>query len=1029
MFSYSLLDLLRNPRRTLASVVGVALGVGLFASIVFFIDGSAASMTRRAIAPLALDMQATLSSPLASSLRLTQNVEGTPGLAIGQVGTVTLVVTNDGASPATGVMVKDEPPASLAYVPGTTRLNGGVLFDDEEGRSPVLAGVNLGTLAPKASATITYSTRATSAIDSVRVLALHGSVISREDPVATNANGPRAITADEMVSAAKRLPGVTSVDRLAYIDLPPGSLRAGPNMIRSPLRVYAFDPDYRTHYPSFGITEGTFTGSGGLLSVEAARALGANPGATVELLLPQRPGSVRLKVDGTADLSGSAQLFNSRVPDSLGDFIYVPNVVVVPPSLFDSAILPALKIDAGSAQPVLRNTPIVEADVRMDRSRLDADPGTALGRTQGLRRSIERIAPGQVYVVDNLSTALNVARTDALVGKILFLFLGLPAVVLAAYLAGFAGSLLAQAQRREQATLRARGARPGHLTLLLAYRTIWVTGLGSLLGLAFGLAAMLLVFGRDALRSVSSQELALSALLAAGAGLLATAFALYLPARRALSREVSEERREMEVARPPAWVRWRLDLWLLVTAAVVEAITYLSGGFRPRLAEATQGEALSLSFYMLLAPLAAWLGAILLGVRFCLIAAGHLPSPQGGRFGPLVSGVLRRSLKRRPAGLAIGIIAVGLAQAFGASIAIFVATYHAEKEADARFVVGSDLRVTPSPLNPQPAGFAAQLAQVPGVVGVTPVMFHIQNATLGNDLKDLAAVDAASLERTAYLHDSFFLDGSAAAAMSAIKSDPAAVLIDSELARDANIQNGDALKVQLRDAAGGEVTANMRAAGRFQHFPGFPQHVDMVVNLPAYQAVTGLKAINFFYVRAADPSPAGVAQTAKAVSAGPGRSVALRTDTTATALNRDQSSLAALNLNGLGALDLLYTALMSAAGIGLFVFGLLLQRRREYMTLRALGIRMSQLQRLLIGEAAVVSLIALLLAALVGTAMAYMFVQILRPVFTLPPERLSFPPEQVAGLALLVLGAMAVSALAASLLLRRLKPIELVREE
>ena len=41
MFSYALRDLLRNPRRTLASVTGVALAVGLFASITFLVDASA----------------------------------------------------------------------------------------------------------------------------------------------------------------------------------------------------------------------------------------------------------------------------------------------------------------------------------------------------------------------------------------------------------------------------------------------------------------------------------------------------------------------------------------------------------------------------------------------------------------------------------------------------------------------------------------------------------------------------------------------------------------------------------------------------------------------------------------------------------------------------------------------------------------------------------------------------------------------------------------------------------------------------
>jgi type II secretory pathway component PulK len=61
--------------------------------------------------------------------------------------------------------------------------------------------------------------------------------------------------------------------------------------------------------------------------------------------------------------------------------------------------------------------------------------------------------------------------------------------------------------------------------------------------------------------------------------------------------------------------------------------------------------------------------------------------------------------------------------------------------------------------------------------------------------------------------------------------------------------------------------------------------------------------------------------------------------------------------------------------------------------------------------------------------MAYMYVQVLRPVFTLPPEQLTIPADRLATLAGLVLGAMALSALAASGMLRRLKPMELLREE
>jgi putative ABC transport system permease protein len=506
---------------------------------------------------------------------------------------------------------------------------------------------------------------------------------------------------------------------------------------------------------------------------------------------------------------------------------------------------------------------------------------------------------------------------------------------------------------------------------------------------------------------------------------LATALAIYLPGRRALGREVSEERREMSVSAPPAWLRVRLDFVLLGAAAVVELVLYLSGGFTPTPAE---GQSVALSFYLLLAPLMIWLGGTLLMARLFLLAAPRTPTPSRGRFGRVIVGVLRRSLKRRPGALASAIVGVALAVALGTNVAVVVATYEAEKAADARFVVGSDLRVTPSALSPQPAGFAKRL-QVPGVTGVTPVAFHTANAVVGNDKKDLAAVDPSSLQRTAEFPDSFFLDGSASAAMSTLQAEPGALLVEWELARDYNIQTGDPLKVQLSDPFGREVSASFRVAGRYRQFPGFPQHVDLVVNQGYYLAVTGRSTVDFFLVRVSDPSDAGLTRTTEALRSGPGKAVPLRVETITTAVNRDQSTLAALNLRGLGTLDILYTLLLGAAGIGIFVFGLLLQRRKEYVTLRALGIRMRQLQGLVVGEAALVAVYGLIVGVLVGTAMAYLFVQILRPLFTLPPDRLTFPHVEMATLAVLVLAAMALSALAASGILRRLKPVELLREE
>ena len=67
-------DLRRNPRRSLTALAGMTLGIGLFSGVLFFIDGSSATMTARAIAPIPIDMQRVLSDPLGNRVRLTEQI-------------------------------------------------------------------------------------------------------------------------------------------------------------------------------------------------------------------------------------------------------------------------------------------------------------------------------------------------------------------------------------------------------------------------------------------------------------------------------------------------------------------------------------------------------------------------------------------------------------------------------------------------------------------------------------------------------------------------------------------------------------------------------------------------------------------------------------------------------------------------------------------------------------------------------------------------------------------------------------------
>ena len=216
-------------------------------------------------------------------------------------------------------------------------------------------------------------------------------------------------------------------------------------------------------------------------------------------------------------------------------------------------------------------------------------------------------------------------------------------------------------------------------------------------------------------------------------------------------------------------------------------------------------------------------------------------------------------------------------------------------------------------------------------------------------------------------------------------------------------------------------------AGLFERFPGFPRGTDLVANLRDYAAATRTGDVDFFLVRAVDGSDEGLARAENALRSGPGRRDPLEVETRARALDKEQSSLTALNVRGLVELDRLYTLLMSAAVIAIFVFGLMLERRREYASLRAQGMRVGEVRALVMGEAAVVASFGSCAGLLIGTGMAVLLLGVLRPLFILEPA-LRLPAGDIAVVAALTCVATLASALAGTALLRRRKPSEVLRE-
>ena len=777
---------------------------------------------------------------------------------------------------------------------------------------------------------------------------------------------------------------------------------------------------------------GAITPATASVSAETARVLNVRVGDTVSLTVPGRRLPLSMRVGGITDLSRATPLFSSRQSTTLEKFIYVPYTMVVSYSIYHSKIVPSFERAVAARNSQIKSVPLEELDILLDRKLLNSDPGAALAQTKRTARAIAAVAPEQDFLIDNASNTLAVAKGDAAVAKRMFAFLGLPGAILAAVLAFYAGLLLAEAQRRESALLRVRGADRHHLMTLLGIRTVAIAGVGSLLGVTLGFVSVLLVLGHSVLFVASTGALLQSALIGVVGGIVVTALALYLPARRLIRQEINQELSSASRRSAPGLRLLSLELLLVGGAVTAHIVALRLGAFDVPAGSVYEGRSISLPLWLLLSPIVAWLAGTLLLAHLVHRITSRATSRSKARFGRLLVGVLLRSITRRLGPLTGGIITAGLVVGLGTTLACFAASYDKAKVADSRFLVGSDIRLTPNPTStaPHPAALATTF-RVAGTLGATGVGYSTQNAVLtsafNEDVATLAAIEPHTYGRVAAVHDSIFANASTRRMLAILQAKPDGLLVNAVLARGLKINVGDSVHVLLGRGTDRQKRTSMKVVGFFTQFPGAPKATDMVVNFNFYVRTTGLTQADYYLVSASDRGRSGLMRAVRSLSALPHFARRFNVQTTATALDKDQSSLTALNVRGLLHLDSFYTFLMAATATAMFVFGLLVQRRREYVTLRAQGLQSWEVRRLVLAEAGISAILGTAIGMLIGVGMAAQFVHVLRPIFTLPPT-LTVPASQLAILGALVLGAAVLSSTAAALFISRLKPTELLRE-
>lgn len=154
----------------------------------------------------------------------------------------------------------------------------------------------------------------------------------------------------------------------------------------------------------------------------------------------------------------------------------------------------------------------------------------------------------------------------------------------------------------------------------------------------------------------------------------------------------------------------------------------------------------------------------------------------------------------------------------------------------------------------------------------------------------------------------------------------------------------------------------------------------------------------------------------------------VRIDTTETVINADASSLTALNLGGLGAMERVYTIIVTSMGLAVFLLAMMNERRREFGAMRALGANLGHLRRFLFAEASVIAGMSLILGTLVGILLAYLLTTLLNVIFTIPAHGLAWPGTELLIVGGFVIVGMVVSTLLSARRLGTLRVVEVLRE-
>ncbi|WP_017302376.1 ABC transporter permease [Nodosilinea nodulosa] len=742
-------------------------------------------------------------------------------------------------------------------------------------------------------------------------------------------------------------------------------------------KVLGIGPNYRKDFapelrPLIGSLDGV------LVAQQTAANLQVAPGDTITI---QRPGlpAAEVKVDGVIDLPFADSLFQAiGTPAGMAPQAPPDNVLILPLQQWHSLFDPQAQGHPDSVH--------LQLHVRLIHN-LPPTPIKAYTQVEQQARNLEARIAGSGIVGDNLGAKLDGTRKDSLYSQVLFLFLGLPGVILSVLLTLAVTAAGSDRRRQEQSLLRTRGATIGQILQLAGVESAVVGTGGAVLGLGLAVIAMGLLTPGTLLLTVNSVVwMAIAAVVGVG---LAVAAILYPAWKTARSSTVVSAKAIIGNSRKPLWRQIWLDGFLLTLAFVVFWRT-ASTGYQVVLAPEGVPQA-SVSYDSFIAPVCLWLGTALLTLRLGDVALGRgrstltqlLRVPLGS-----LAGVVIASLSRQRRVVTSSIALVAIAVSFAVSTAVFNTTYNAQARVDAELTNGADVQVVVPPNSTGiPLTMQTQLKGLANVAALQPMQHRF--AYVGRDLQDIYGIDPVNLPTVTHIADAYFANHDAQSSLAALASRADGILVSAETVRDFQLKSGDLLNLRLQNAQDGQYhIVPFHFVGVVKEFPTAPTDSFLLANADYIAKQTGNSATETVLIRTKNRDRASLlAQIKPIVSPLAGVKV---TDIDA-AQRTISSGLTAVDLRGLTRIELSFAILLLVGATGLMLALGMAERRRTFAILDALGAKPRQLGSFLWTEGLLVLLAGGTVGVLLGFGVAAMLVKVLTGVFDPPPDVLAIP--------------------------------------